>query len=65
MGALGHDYFYYENIEGGHGGTANQEQLAHRIALEYAYFARQLMGEPGTSAPAASLPAPPPATPRP
>ena len=46
MRALGHDYFYYENMEGGHGGTANQEQLAHRIALEYAYFARQLMGSP-------------------
>jgi prolyl oligopeptidase len=50
MGALGHDYFYYENIEGGHGGTANQEQLAHRIALEYAYFARQLMGASPTQA---------------
>jgi prolyl oligopeptidase len=45
MKALGHDYFYYENIEGGHGGTANQDQLAYRIALEYAYFARQLMGK--------------------
>jgi prolyl oligopeptidase len=45
MRSLGHGYLYYENIEGGHGGTANQEQLAYRIALEYAYFARQLMGE--------------------
>jgi prolyl oligopeptidase len=44
MGALGHDYFYYENMEGGHGGTSNQDQLAYRIALEYTYFARQLMG---------------------
>jgi prolyl oligopeptidase len=44
MKALGHDYFYYENMEGGHGGTSNQDQLAYRIALEYAYFARQLMG---------------------
>lgn len=43
--ALGYDYFYYENIEGGHGGTANQDQLAYRTALEYAYFARQLMNE--------------------
>ncbi len=39
----GFDFFYYENIEGGHGGTANQEQLAMRTALEYAYFVRQLM----------------------
>jgi prolyl oligopeptidase len=43
--ALGYEYFYFENIEGGHGGTANQEQLAHRIALEYAYFTRMLMAE--------------------
>lgn len=37
------NFFYYENIEGGHGGTANQEQLAMRTALEYAYFIRMLM----------------------
>ncbi len=43
---LGYDFYYYENIEGGHGGTANQEQLARRTALEYVYFVRQLMGEP-------------------
>lgn len=40
---LGYDFFYYENMEGGHSGAANQDQLAHRIALEYAYFARMLM----------------------
>jgi Serine proteases of the peptidase family S9A len=44
MKDLGHEYFYYENMEGGHGGASNQDQLAHRIALEYAYFARELMG---------------------
>jgi prolyl oligopeptidase len=49
MRALGRDYFYYENMEGGHGGAANQDQLAYRIALEYTYFARQLMG-PGEGA---------------
>lgn len=43
MEALGYPVLYYENIEGGHGGTANQDQLAYRTALEYAYFARQLM----------------------
>ncbi|MBP6105315.1 MAG: prolyl oligopeptidase family serine peptidase [Steroidobacteraceae bacterium] len=42
--SFGRDYFYYENMEGGHGGTSNQDQLAYRIALEYAYFARRLMG---------------------
>jgi len=41
--AMGHPFLYYENMEGGHGGTANQEQLAYRTALEYAYFARRLM----------------------
>ena len=44
---LGYDFYYYENIEGGHGGTANQDQLAYRTALEYVYFTRQLMGENG------------------
>ena len=43
MADMGHEFFYYENIEGGHGGTANQEQLAMRTALEYAYFVRMLM----------------------
>lgn len=43
MKSLGYDYYYYENIEGGHGGTANQDQLAHRTALEYAYFAHMLL----------------------
>ena len=43
--SFGRDYFYYENMEGGHGGTSNQDQLAYRIALEYTYFARQLMGK--------------------
>lgn len=40
---LGQDFLYYENIEGGHGGTANQQQLAMRTALEYAYFIYKLM----------------------
>jgi len=45
MADLGYDFYYYENIEGGHGGTANQKQLARRTAIEYIYFVRQLMGE--------------------
>ena len=43
LGEMGYDFYYYENTEGGHGGTANQEQLAMRTALEYAYFVRMLM----------------------
>ncbi|HPE47960.1 MAG TPA: prolyl oligopeptidase family serine peptidase [Hyphomonas sp.] len=41
--AYGKPVLYYENKEGGHGGTANQDQLAFRTALEYAYFIRRLM----------------------
>jgi len=43
MEAMGHPFLYYENIEGGHAASANQNQLARRIALQYVYFARQLM----------------------
>ncbi len=45
LAELGYDFYYYENIEGGHGGAANQKQLARRTALEYIYFFRQLMDE--------------------
>jgi len=45
LAEYGYDFYYYENIEGGHGGTANQDQLAYRTALEYVYFFRQLMGK--------------------
>lgn len=45
MKELGYPYFYYENMEGGHGGTANQDQLAFRTALEFVYFAKMLMGD--------------------
>lgn len=39
----GHDVLYYENMEGGHAGAANNEQRAHMKSLEYAYLAAQLM----------------------
>lgn len=38
----GHDLLYYENIEGGHGGAANNEQRAYMDALAYTFFANQL-----------------------
>jgi prolyl oligopeptidase len=44
MKALGHEYLFWENMEGGHGGASNQDQLSYRIALEYTFFVRQLMG---------------------
>ncbi|WP_283150285.1 prolyl oligopeptidase family serine peptidase [Silvimonas soli] len=42
MLALGHPVLYYENIEGGHGGAADNEQRAHLLALEFSYLWRQL-----------------------
>ncbi|MGF1544369.1 MAG: prolyl oligopeptidase family protein [Parvularculaceae bacterium] len=47
----GHDFLYYENIEGGHGAAANLDQLAYRAALQYAYFWSTLGGR-ATDAPA-------------
>jgi prolyl oligopeptidase len=38
-------YYYYEVIEGGHGSGANLKERAHTNAIEYTYFARQLMDE--------------------
>jgi prolyl oligopeptidase len=37
-----HPVLYYENIEGGHGGAANNEQIAFMQALEYTFLAKQL-----------------------
>lgn len=42
MMELGHEVFYFENIEGGHGGAANQRQRAYISALTYSYLHRQL-----------------------
>lgn len=39
---LGHPVWYYENIEGGHGGSSTNEQLSLRIALSYAHLWRNL-----------------------
>ena len=42
MKDLGLDVRYYENIEGGHGGAANNEQRAHMSALEYTFLWQKL-----------------------
>jgi prolyl oligopeptidase len=42
MKAYGHDLLYYENIEGGHGGAADNKQAAYMFAMAYAFFAKQL-----------------------
>jgi prolyl oligopeptidase len=36
--------YYYENIEGGHGGAADNAQRADMAALEYSFLWRQLQG---------------------
>jgi prolyl oligopeptidase len=38
----GHDLLYYENIEGGHGGAADNEQRATVLALEFGFLWEQL-----------------------
>jgi prolyl oligopeptidase len=42
MSEQGHPVYYYENIEGGHGGAANSEQRAFINALIYAYLWKML-----------------------
>ncbi|MCA1714078.1 MAG: prolyl oligopeptidase family serine peptidase, partial [Gammaproteobacteria bacterium] len=42
MQDMGHDVRYYENIEGGHGGSANNKQAAHMSALAFTFLWNQL-----------------------
>jgi prolyl oligopeptidase len=42
MKDLGYDVRYYENIEGGHSGSANNEQTAHMNALAYTFLRKNL-----------------------
>jgi prolyl oligopeptidase len=42
MEAAGKDVRYYENIEGGHGGAANNAQAAYMSALAYSFLWQQL-----------------------
>jgi prolyl oligopeptidase len=41
----GQDVLYYENIEGGHGGAANNKQSAHMNALAYTFLWQRLSRE--------------------
>jgi prolyl oligopeptidase len=40
--SLGQNVLYYENIEGGHGGSANNQQAAYMNALAYSFLRQQL-----------------------
>ncbi|RDI52141.1 prolyl oligopeptidase family serine peptidase [Nocardia mexicana] len=39
----GHTTWYHENIEGGHGGAADNKQMAFQAALIYEFFTQMLM----------------------
>lgn len=43
MESQGHSVWYYENIEGGHGGAANNKQSAFMQALAYTFLKQELM----------------------
>ncbi|MFJ8578412.1 prolyl oligopeptidase family serine peptidase [Micromonospora sp. NPDC093277] len=47
----GHDVSYYENVEGGHGAAANNEQHAKVRALVLEFLWQRLTGTPGDSIP--------------
>ena len=42
MEAQGHDVLYYENVEGGHAGAADNRQAAFMNALAYTFLWRHL-----------------------
>ncbi len=42
MESQGHPIFYYENIEGGHGGAANLDQQILKSTMQYTYLFEQL-----------------------
>jgi prolyl oligopeptidase len=42
MKDMGDDVLYYENIEGGHGGAADNKQRAFMDALAYTFLLKQL-----------------------
>ncbi len=46
MESQGHDVWYYENIEGGHGGAANNRQRAYMMALAYSFLKERLFDNP-------------------
>jgi prolyl oligopeptidase len=42
MSGMGHEMFYFENVEGGHGAGVTPEQRAESLALTLAYLHLQL-----------------------
>ncbi len=50
MQEYGHDFYYYENIDGGHSAAANQKERARRSALEFTYLSERLFAETSDAA---------------
>jgi prolyl oligopeptidase len=48
MKEQGHNVLYYENIEGGHGGAANNKQAAQMWAMAYTFLLKELGCDAGT-----------------
>lgn len=44
MAEQGHKFFYYENVNGGHAGSANLDEQAYKTALGFTYLWEQLGG---------------------
>jgi prolyl oligopeptidase len=42
MSEQGHDYYYYENTNGGHAGTSTPEESAYSLALNFTYLLERL-----------------------
>ena len=40
---LGHDFLYYENIDGGHSAAANLQETARRVALQHTFLFEKLL----------------------
>ena len=57
MEAQGHNVRYYENVEGGHGSGANNQQQAFMTALAYTFLWKELGGPAGASGAPAGAPA--------
>jgi prolyl oligopeptidase len=43
MAAMGLPFLFFENTNGGHSASANLQEAAERVALEFTYLARKLM----------------------
>jgi prolyl oligopeptidase len=41
---MGYPVYYYENTEGGHGGSSTNEQRAKSAAMQYSYLLMKLKG---------------------